>query len=112
MDDLCRRYWHPIYAYLRCRGYGRDDAQDLTQGFFLKAIRRELIASADQQKGRLRTFFLTALNRHLADHLRHETAAKRGGRAMVLPLECRDAEERFIHEPLDHRDPERLFLAA
>ncbi len=112
LDDLCRRYWYPIYAYLRCRGLARADAQDITQGFFLKAIRRELVASADQEKGRLRTFFLTALHRHLADHLRQQSALKRGGRAMVLPLECRDAEDRFAHEPPDRRDPEKLYLAA
>lgn len=112
MDQLCRRYWYPLYAYLRCRGYERADAQDLTQGFFLKAIHRGLIASADQEKGRLRTYLLTALNRHLADVLRHDRAVKRGGRAIVLPLECRSAEEQFANEPVDRNDPEKLFLAA
>jgi RNA polymerase sigma-70 factor (ECF subfamily) len=112
LNELCRRFWYPIYAFLRCRGHQRADAQDLTQGFFLKAVRRELVGSADQEKGRLRTFLLTALNRHVADHLRHESAQKRGGRAMVLPHECDDAEHRFAADPLDHADPERLFLGA
>ena len=112
MDDLCRRYWYPIYAYLRFRGFARADAQDVTQGFFLKVIRCELIGSADQEKGRLRTYFLAALNRHIADHLRHEKAVKRGGRAIVIPLECQDAENQFSHEPQDKRDPEKLFFAT
>ncbi|MBX7211077.1 MAG: sigma-70 family RNA polymerase sigma factor [Verrucomicrobiaceae bacterium] len=112
MDELCRRYWYPLYAYLRCRGYERADAQDLTQGFFLKAIHRGLIESADAEKGRLRTYLLTALNRHIADELRRENAVKRGGRAIVLPLECRSAEEQYANEPVDRNDPERLFLAA
>lgn len=112
MDELCRRYWYPLYAYLRCRGYERADAQDLTQGFFLKAIHRGLIESADAEKGKLRTYLLTALNRHIADVLRHDHAVKRGGRAIVLPLECRNAEEQFTREPVDRNDPEKLFLAA
>lgn len=112
LNDLCRRYWYPIYAYLRCRGYERADAQDLTQGFFLKAINHKLLATADQEKGRLRSYLLGSLNRHIADHHRHEGAEKRGGRAIVLPLECENAEEKFCNEPADHRDPEQLYLAA
>jgi RNA polymerase sigma-70 factor (ECF subfamily) len=112
MDDLCRNYWYPIYAFLRGRGFARADAQDLTQGFFLKVISCQLIGSADQEKGRLRSYFLGALNRHLADHFRSELAVKRGGRAIVVPLECQDAEQQYSNEPLDHRDPEKFFLAA
>jgi DNA-directed RNA polymerase specialized sigma24 family protein len=112
MDDLCRRYWYPIYAFLRGRGFPREDAQDLTQGFFLKMIRCELIGSADQEKGRLRSYFLGALNRHLADHFRTQSAVKRGGRAIVVPLECQDAERQYSSELLDHRDPEKFFLIA
>lgn len=112
LNDLCRRYWYPIYAYLRCRGYERADAQDLTQGFFLKAINHNLLATADQEKGRLRSYLLGALGRHLSDHNRHEHAEKRGGRAIVLPLECENAEDKFSNEPADHRDPETLYLAS
>ena len=112
LNDLCRRYWYPIYAYLRCRGYERADAQDLTQGFFLKAINNNLLATADEEKGRLRSYLLGSLNRHIADHHRHEGAEKRGGRAIVLPLECENAEEKFSHEPVEHRDPESLYLTS
>lgn len=112
LNNLCRRYWYPIYAYLRCRGYTRPDAQDLTQGFFLRVISGDLLHQADPARGKLRSFLLGSLTRHIADHLRHETAQKRGGRALVLPMECLDAEQQYSNEPSDHRDPESLFIAA
>ena len=87
LNDLCRRYWYPIYAYLRCRGFQRPDAQDITQSFFLSAVTGGLIQHADPTRGRLRSFLLGSLTRHLADHLRHVNAEKRGGRAIVLPLD-------------------------
>ena len=107
-----KTYWNPIYAYLRCRGFARPDAQDLTQTFFLRAVMGGLLNHADPSRGRLRSFLLGSLARHLADHLRHEGAEKRGGRAIVLPLECENAEDRFSNEPADRRDPEALYLAA
>ena len=112
MNDFCRRYWQPIYSFVRGKGFGRPDAQDITQSFFMKAVTGGLVQNADQARGRLRSFLLGAMERHLADHLRHENAVKRGGRAIVLPLECGDAEERFAKETADYRDPESLFLAA
>jgi RNA polymerase sigma-70 factor (ECF subfamily) len=112
MNELCRRYWYPSYAYLRFRRISREDAQDITQTFFLKIATGSLIQRADQERGRLRSFLLLALNRHLSNHVRYANAQKRGGRAIVLPLECHTAEERFALEPTDTRDPEKLYYAA
>lgn len=112
LNELCRRYWYPIYAYLRCRGVPRPDAQDITQTFFLRLVTGRLMQNADQLRGRLRSYLLGALGRHLADHLRHENAEKRGGRAIVLPLECQTAEDRYERELIEHRDPESLYLAS
>ncbi len=112
MNELCRRYWYPIYAYLRCRHFDRQDAQDLTQGFFLSIITGGLLGHADPSRGKLRSLLLGAMARHIADFRRHQGAQKRGGRAIVLPLECQTAEERFSNEPVERRDPESLFLGA
>ncbi len=112
MNDLCRRYWFPIYAYLRGRGFQQADAQDITQGFFMMVVSDELFQSADAERGRLRSFLLGALTRHLADHMRKERAVKRGGRAIVIPLECDDSEERYTMELVDHRDPESIYLKS
>lgn len=112
LNDLCGRYWYPLYAYLRSRLFSCEDAQDITQTFFMKAVMGGLLQNADQERGKLRSFLLAALTRHISDHLRHEKAEKRGGRAIMLPLECFTAEERFVNEPADTRDPEKLYLLA
>ncbi len=109
LEELCGLYWYPIYAFLRRRGYPQHDAEDLTQGFFLNLIGGENLVPADATKGRLRTYLLHLLKRHLADHKRFEGALKRGGGSATIPFADLHAEERYGREPLDERDPERLF---
>lgn len=112
LEELCGLYWYPIYAFLRRRGYPQHDAEDLTQGFFLKLLDDESLAAADAEKGRLRTHLLQHLQRHLADHKRHAGALKRGGGMPTISFEAMHAEERYAHEPQDSRDPEWLFTRA
>lgn len=77
LDALCRAYWRPLYAYARGRGLARADAQDAVQEFFETALRRELFARAEEERGRLRTFLLTAFKRVLLDRAEHAAAARR-----------------------------------
>jgi len=112
LNELCRRYWYPIYAYLRCRGFERPDAQDITQSFFLSALSSELLQQAKPEKGKLRSFLLGALTRHLGAYRRYQGAQKRGGRAIVLPMECMTSEGRYENELKDHHDPESIFLST
>jgi RNA polymerase sigma factor (sigma-70 family) len=112
LNELCRLYWYPVYAYLRRHGYGRSDAEDLTQGFFVKLLADETIKAADSEKGTLRTFLLSSLQRHIADRARHDTAQKRGGGRVVISFDGMEAEERYASEPPDNRDPESLFAHA
>ena len=67
LETLCRTYWYPLYAYVRRRGYGPEDAQDLTQDFFAQLLRKNYPARADRVKGRFRTFLLHTLNQFLMD---------------------------------------------
>lgn len=65
---LLRRYWKPVYCYLRRTGYGNEQAKDLTQGFFHEVVlSRHLIERADPSKGRFRTFLLHALKQYVID---------------------------------------------
>jgi len=78
VNNLLKRYWKPVYCYLRHKGYTNENAKDLTQGFFHEIVLgRELIQQADQTKGRFRTFLLTALDRYVTSIYRKETAKKR-----------------------------------
>ena len=112
LEELCRLYWYPIYAFLRRRGYPQHDAEDFTQGFFLKLLADESLSAADESRGRLRTYLLQHLKRHLADQKRFDGALKRGGAAHTISFDEMRAEERYAHEPQDERDPERLFTRA
>ncbi len=56
LETLCRAYWYPIYVYVRRKGHGPDDAQDLTQEFFAHLIRKRHLRLADRNKGKFRTF--------------------------------------------------------
>lgn len=94
LDALCRAYWRPLYAYARGRGLARADAQDAVQDFFAVVLRRELFQRAEPDAGKLRSFLLTALKRHLLDRAAHENAARRrpeGGWA-ELDFEATEAE--------------------
>jgi len=78
IGSLVRDYWKPVYCYLRRKGYGNEEAKDLTQGFFQEAVLgRKLIQRADPARGRFRTLVLTALDRYLANVHRARTAQKR-----------------------------------
>ena len=109
LAKLCETYWYPLYAYVRRRGYSSEDAQDLTQEFFARLLARNWVGSADPQKGRFRSFLLTAMNHFLADEWDRLKAQKRGGGQRVLPLEVESAETRFQSEPPDPLTPEVIY---
>jgi len=106
--SLCEAYWYPLYAYVRRRGYPSDQAQDLTQQFFIRLLEGRYLHHADPEKGRFRAFILTSLKFFLADEADRDRAQKRGGGA-VLSLEFSSGEERYQREPAHNETPERIF---
>jgi RNA polymerase sigma-70 factor (ECF subfamily) len=106
---LCERYWYPLYAYVRRRGYTAEQAQDLTQEFFARVLEKRYIDRADRSKGRFRTFLLCSLNCFLFDEADRSRALKRGGSHPPLPFEFRDGEEMYRREPSHTETPERIF---
>lgn len=93
LAELCRMYWPPVYAYLRRRGYNRDDAQDLTQNFFQHMLQEETFRRASPDRGRFRSFLLGALNRVIADEWAHQHVQRRGGNAAFISMDDFVAEE-------------------
>src|SRR5689334_3578966 len=109
---LCRTYWYPLYAYVRRRGHAPDEAQDLTQSFFLHLLEKHAIGLADPDRGRFRSFMLTALKNFLANEWDRSSAQKRGGGQATLSLDADfdSAERRYGREPrADALTPERLY---
>ena len=87
LASLCRTYWPPLYTFVRRRGYGAADAQDLTQDFFIHLLGTDALARVDPKRGRFRTFMLAALKNFLANAHERRTALKRGGAFEFLPLD-------------------------
>jgi RNA polymerase sigma-70 factor (ECF subfamily) len=108
LEELCRTYWYPLYAYIRRRGHPVEAAQDLTQEFFARLIEKRWLAGADANKGRFRSFLLTALNRFMANEWHRAQAAKRGGGQPLISLDD-TAEARYALEPVSHVTPEKIY---
>jgi RNA polymerase sigma-70 factor (ECF subfamily) len=109
LETLCRAYWYPIYVYVRRKGHGPDDAQDLTQEFFAQFIAKELLRLADRDKGRFRTFLLATLDHFLAREWTRAHRQKRGGQFTFVSLNQPLPEERYQLEPVDNETPEKRF---
>jgi RNA polymerase sigma-70 factor (ECF subfamily) len=106
--SLCENYWYPLYAYLRRRCYPADEAQDLTQEFFIRVLEGRYLDRADPEKGRFRSFILTSLKFFVADEGDRDRAQKRGG-GMIEQLEFSSGEQRYQREPAHDETPERIF---
>lgn len=106
--SLCENYWYPLYAYLRRRGHAADQAQDLTQEFFMRILEGRYLDRANPEKGRFRSFLLGSLKFFVADEEDRQRAHKRGGGAFV-PLEFSSGEDRYQREHAHDETPERIF---
>jgi RNA polymerase sigma factor (sigma-70 family) len=107
METLCRRYWYPLYAYVRCAGHSPADAQDLTQDFFARLLAKHWLTAADPERGRFRSLLLVAMKRHLARHWHQGQAQKRGGEFELISVNWSHAEERYGREPV--LQPDAIF---
>jgi RNA polymerase sigma-70 factor (ECF subfamily) len=109
LEKLCRVYWRPIYRFVRRQGARPEEAQDLTQGFFALLLERRDLRTVRKEKGRLRSYLLTALKHFLADERRRAMAIKRGKGERLIPLEQLRAEEQSGMEPADPLTAERIY---
>jgi len=109
LERLCRAYWYPLYAHIRRRGHDSQEAPDLTQAFFERLLEKSFLRAVDRNKGRFRTFLLTALDHFLANEWRRGHTRKRGGGRSVISLDDDTVEERYRLEPAHHETPEKLF---
>ncbi len=109
LEELCRAYWYPLYAFVRNRGYSSSDAQDLTQSFFARLIETGGFASADPERGRFRSYLLGAMKHFLANEWRRAQALKRGGGATFVELDALEPEARYALEPALSTDPDAGF---
>jgi RNA polymerase sigma-70 factor (ECF subfamily) len=109
LAKLCEAYWYPLFAYVRRCGYSREEAEDLTQGFFSQLLDKRLIAAASQERGKFRSLLLAGIKRYMANDWDRRKTQKRGGDTMLVSLSLDDFEKEYSREPVENVTPEELY---
>ncbi len=109
LEELCRTYWYPLYVYVRQSGYSPEDAQDLTQAFFVHLLHKDFLRGVGPEKGRFRSFLQACLKHFLVNEWEKARTAKRGGASPGLRLDWEQAEERYQLEAAVDANPESLY---
>ena len=108
LETLCRSCWYPLYAYIRRLGHPPHDAQDLTQSFFAYLLEKRLLAKADRESGRFRSFLLGSLKNFMANEWRRQSAQKRSA-GQTISIDAQDAEARYAVEPATVENPQTVY---
>lgn len=109
LAHLCASYWYPLYAFARHRCARIEDAQDLTQGFFVCILAKDSLKDFDRERGRFRAFLLAAFRHFIANERDRERTQKRGGGRVPISLDMQDAERRYLLDPGHDLTPEKLY---
>jgi RNA polymerase sigma-70 factor (ECF subfamily) len=109
LEKLCGTYWYPLYAFVRRQGHSPHDAQDLTQGFFARLLDKNYLASVAREKGKFRSFLLTALKHYLSNEYERAQTIKRGGKQSFVSLDEETAEDRYKLEPATNLTAAMIF---
>jgi RNA polymerase sigma-70 factor (ECF subfamily) len=109
LENLCRTYWYPLYAYVRSRGRSAHDAQDLTQEFFRRILEKKYLKLADPEKGKFRTFLLTSMDNFLFNDWEKSQAIKRGGGQENISIDSDKLENRYILEASNGNSPDKIY---
>lgn len=109
LELICRTYWYPLYAYVRRSGQSPHDAEDLTQEFFHRLLEKRWLADANQEKGKLRTFLITALKNFMANEWRRAGTMRRGGNRTHIPIDTVFAESRYAADPTPPLPADHLY---
>ena len=109
LEELCRTYWPPLYAYIRREGYDATEAQDLTQEFFGRLLEKDFLRHLHDRRGKFRSFLLTFLKHFLSEKRRSARTQKRGGGKALFSLDATHGEAGFLLEPADELTPNQVF---
>ena len=113
LAELCRTYWRPVFSYVCRRGYSLEDAQDITQDFFLMLLKTNWLKQADQTRGRFRSLLLKSVQNFLHNVTDTKQTLKRGGGVDFVSWDAwmAEAPSQISISPraLASLAPERLF---
>ena len=105
LEQLCKIYWPPLYAFLRRKGQSPENAKDLTQGFFAHLLDAQRLNNVHPEKGKFRSFLLTCLSNYARDEADKGSAEKRGGGRIDIPINVSETETSLGVDPADAGDP-------
>jgi RNA polymerase sigma factor (sigma-70 family) len=109
LEELCRTYWFPLYAYVRRRGQAKADAEDLVQAFFARFLAKNYLAGLSAERGRFRAFLLASLKNFLTNEWKKSQRLKRGGGDTVLSLDWETADTKFQVASTSEPSPDKAF---
>jgi len=109
LEQLCRNYWFPLYAYVRRRGYTKEDAEDLTQAFFARFLAKNYLEGLSAERGRFRAFLLASLKHFLINEWKKTQRIKRGGDETMLSLDWKTADTQFQVASNAEPSPDKAF---
>jgi RNA polymerase sigma factor (sigma-70 family) len=99
-ESLVAAYWKPVYKYIRIKWRkSNEDSKDLTQAFFARAIEKDFLLPYDPAKATFRTFLRVCLDGFLANENQAAARLKRGGDAIMEPLDFDAAESELGRQP-------------
>jgi len=108
LEELCTKYWKPVYAFLRHRGRSPEEAADLVQDYFAEALKRDYFAGAERERGRFRTYVLATLRRFLSGH-RPAKRRRRERSIDMIPPDVLSESARLARDIQGADNPEDLY---
>lgn len=108
LERLARAYWRPLYVFARQRGAAHEAASDEVQGFFEHLLSSDMLKNVQRGEVRFRSFLLRCFTNWLHNQHHRNQAAKRGGGAVMMPLNEMDSR---IEEPalIEEQSPDKAF---
>jgi RNA polymerase sigma-70 factor (ECF subfamily) len=110
LEQLCRFYRRPIFAFVQRKGKQAHDAEDLTQGFFAHLLKDDFLSAVDRSKGKFRTYLLTRLKNFLKNESRWLKAQKRGGDVEHVSMDAESDEGECLQVAGANTSPDQIFL--
>jgi RNA polymerase sigma factor (sigma-70 family) len=110
-ETLIAAYWKPVYKYIRFKwGMPNEDAKDLTQAFFARALEKDFFDCFDSTRARFRTFVRVCVEGFVGKEHRAAGRLKRGGGIVQVSLDFAGADEELTrHAPAAGSDPDVFF---
>jgi RNA polymerase sigma factor (sigma-70 family) len=109
LEELCRTYWFPLYAYVRRRGHSKEDAEDLTQAFFARFLGKNYLEGLSAERCRFRAFLLASLKNFTVNEWKKSQRLKRGGGEALLSLDWETADAKFQVASTAEPSPDKAF---